>query len=52
MRTVQPRAGAFPWQPDWKNVEQPTCDGHPTGTFVVNANATQQDVLWTIAVAA
>ena len=47
MRTVQagPR---FPWQTNWRNVEVPTCPGAPTGTFKVSANATQQDVLWTI----
>ena len=48
MRTIQTRAPFFPFEPTWRNVEAPTCPGHPNGTFSVSANATVQDVLWTI----
>ena len=48
MRTIQTRTPYFPFGTDWRNVEQPTCPGAPNGTFVVTANATQQDVMWTV----
>jgi hypothetical protein len=48
MRTVQAAGPAFPFQPDWTNVEVPTCPGHPNGTFRVTSNATVQDVVWTV----
>lgn len=48
MRTIQSTPGGFPWATNWRDVEEPTCPGHPSGRFKISSNATQQDVMWDI----